>query len=505
MGAQPPLRSLWNDAYQLARLHELTFWKGSLLQRTESFAREVIREAAYEVLAPESHGLTRPDILSIIYRAEYLGRKEHNSSHPPTRSWLLRPFLWIFTEYNASCLKKLSSQIDARNMPHPYPVSSMLDNIQLVLKGLVGYEWTGTAICSSCGAGHNGNQPNSQCAGGQGPCQYQVWVSDWQIATCMAWNAAWNTALECGKDAVATHPPTPVPTQVTPQLHQRGVDEMSRDEQAYQKYKEERHGEALLAVRNGTRGCPPDTLGQLEGNAWNRAMENLRYHNGQLEQISEHKWRNILNKSLVPQRLVKDGRWVRSWKTNFEGVFQEAWKAAWASAWKATWNDAYSSTVSRGIYCGIETALEPLDADHRHLYDRHQELIARLRGQESYNRIKSQIGQGGVRDRLKCVQSLVKDLCDLTDRLQHTANTTHGDCVIVCALISEKTPTLDEIAKEPSNQRRLEDLSYDYFQMRTFIMENYVSKFSDGDQPKFCKSADRAWELLTDAKNGKPI
>ncbi|KAH7339953.1 hypothetical protein B0J17DRAFT_767616 [Rhizoctonia solani] len=409
MDAQPPLRLLWNDAYELARLHEHAFWKGSLLQRTESFVREVIREAAYEALAPD-----------------------------------LEP--------------------------------------------------------------------------------------DWQIASCMAWNAAWNTAVKYGKDAVTTNSSTPAPVQAPAQPQQRSIDEKSRDEQTYQERKEEAHGKASSEIKSDARKTSaskvsriagvvgvvrspavnktnynPDIIAQLANSAWNRATESLRQQSGRADQLTEQEWRNMLNKGLVLQHLAKDGRWLRPWKRDSSDIFEEAWKAAWTSAWKTTWDDAYNSTVSRGIYFGIETALEAQNANHHDLHVRHKQLVAHLQTHGSYNLIKSKIDQGQIRDRLKFIQSLVKDLYHLTDQLQYTADTTHGACVIVCALISAKTPTLDGIVKKPLNWGRLEDLSYDYFQLRTFIMENYVSKFSDGDQPKFSKSADLAWKLFMDANNGRPI
>ncbi|KAJ1304913.1 hypothetical protein OPQ81_006047 [Rhizoctonia solani] len=248
-----------------------------------------------------------------------------------------------------------------------------------------------------------------------------------------------------GPQPTSSIPRPTIAMQVAQQPRQCIVNEESYGERLYQEFKEQAHDEALLLLNKGdkTGATARNTINRLSENfladladkAWNRAIENMRQQDTQTNYFAEEEWRKILSTNFMLKHFPKGGLWAEEWKKEFEDIFEQAWRTSWKNAWNAAWDDAYDSIISKGIDFGIETALADPNGSHNKLYNNHRQLITRLKQVESYHQIKATIHRETISDSLKCIQSLIKDLYHLTDLLQHTAHSAHGNFVTVFALV----------------------------------------------------------------------
>ncbi|CAE6466560.1 unnamed protein product [Rhizoctonia solani] len=257
--AQSPVDRFWTDAYKPTQEYDYDLWEGSLLERTKNHARKLIYAAACNAIGQKLNK-GGDEFISGAYftiaRVEALASREHSRADMAWKeSWVKHTgdLSWVVA-WLGNHVRQLSSQTDARDLPHRRFLGEILDksSLKFVHDGSIRYtyDWDRVTLHSACSprapddhVQQSENQPKSEThtpseqflkmtwiwlqsylpayivpecmrswhhePRSQPPpqnndCECPVWVSDWQIAAHSAWGRAWPEAFKAGKDAIPT-------------------------------------------------------------------------------------------------------------------------------------------------------------------------------------------------------------------------------------------------------------------------------------------------------------
>ncbi|KAG8732457.1 hypothetical protein FRC11_013531 [Ceratobasidium sp. 423] len=511
--AQSPLKSLWRDVYQLTQSHDHDSWQGSPLERTKDLTRELIYKAAYNSLSKKIGAQWSDSTLtaySVIARLEELDLKENSQPSPSDMAWdsswakHTRVKLWMRRLGNNS---RLTSQMDARDLPHRYRLSEIQQDTNLVHDGLIGHEWDGITSGPTCTS------------------RPQI---DWQIAAHLAWSYAWPTAFKEGKKmaedvlqefdvAPASRPQTKPPSS---EMHPavRGVinlgnwvasqfskgraaneEPMHNVDQAinkwcYQDLKRiaQQKAKRKLDTQKNSKNAYSETKkkrSEYKDKALKRAKQTMGRQGGEggLEYLSQQEWRRV-SKGSVLRHLPEQGRVVEGWKKDFRDNCEQAWERSWADTWLAVWEDAYESAESKGIEFGVMVGLEER-------YNTEGPL-GELMGGRAYEDIQQHIEQ--AHDTLKHTRLLIQELNHISSLV--AVHNDYSNCVTIRALVPDKDKDLEDMSRILPKQPVTRELSY--MELRHFIMEEYFKNNLRKHRTSFQNGVSRSWQDLSKFKLG---
>ncbi|EUC60677.1 hypothetical protein RSOL_359580, partial [Rhizoctonia solani AG-3 Rhs1AP] len=518
------------------------------------------------------------------------------------------PFL---TANNA---RRLSAQMDARDFPHQYCIDEILRNTNLELfgDGFIGHEAGKITLGPSCikknqggGKAMNNNgalssvtkNKNIQPAnngGGQSSNgkilkrllvnfdqiitriaergktvsesstpsdsdsshEPHIWISDWQIATHLAWGYAWPDAFKAGQDRAKTllppkggdrsglkppegtgpvenflvkaplkrrHPAALVVLRLYQSVTSRKEMKPKREINFEQEVdstqdarntspwcnqpatiiSEQKYQALTKAAQKEAEECQ-DTKKQYEEALDTATQKRSEYKSKALERAMQAMLRQGGEKGL---EYVAQQEWQRlctgsvigrfcsdqGWVAQiWKKIFQDTCKEAWSKSWEVTWLAVWEDAYQLANSKGIEFGV---GSTMRQRLNR--KVLLESREKESYKNIELYIEQANIGEILNNVRSLIQDLNHISGLIAIHNVYTYDNRVTVRALVPNKNQDLEDMSRILPKQPVSRELSY--MELKHFIIEQYFKKGPWQRRVLFKKGVSKSWEDFTRA------